>query len=604
MINNHPKKEWSSYLHTITQLSNVGIWEYNLDTGSLIWDETMWKLHGTAPQSSPEIFHASHLPELLEAMEQSETYEREYSMTSPDGKLLHLRKRGTLHINDDQQRLIVGVCWDITAEKERQKTLERSLQQDRLFVNQSPSAIAMFDREVKYLAASDKWREDYGLINQDIIGKSHYDIFPEIGDNWKEIHQNSLKGRVNKSEDERFLRADGTVQWISWDVRPWYDIDGQVGGIMMITQDVTLRHNAMEYLRISEEKFRKAFSSSAVGMAIVDMRGKWLEVNNQLCEMMEYSVDELLKTNFQELTHPDDLKVGLDTLRKIKSGEIESCELHKRYISKTGKTIWAITSIAIIKDDQHKPLYNVAQITNISNLKAAEQKLTKANEKLEEKNKELMQFSYIASHDLREPLNTVQSFVRLLEMDYLDKRDQRFDDYIQFIKESTDRMDHMVSLLLDYSRLTKDVVFGPVDLNNVVKDVLNDLHDLIQTKEAKITVDKNLESIIGSEVQLRILFQNLISNALKFCPKNIAPEIIIGQDRTDRTIYVKDNGLGIDPLYHQRIFEIFQRLNHREEYPGSGIGLANCKKIVDKHGGKIWVESELGKGAKFCLQLN
>lgn len=221
-------------------------------------------------------------------------------------------------------------------------------------------------------------------------------------------------------------------------------------------------------------------------------------------------------------------------------------------------------------------------------------------------NAELEQFAYVASHDLREPLRMVTSFVQLIEQKYQDKLDADGTQYIRFVVDGARRMDGLINDLLEYARVgTHAKEFTAVDCNAAVQVALKNLDVAIRENHAAITVAGLLPTVEGDDVQLTQLFQNLIANGIKFRRADEPPRIEIAavRDRNEWVFSVRDNGIGIEPKFFERIFVIFQRLHARDEYSGTGIGLAVCKKIVERHGGRIWVESEPGQGSTFYFIL-
>jgi len=225
-------------------------------------------------------------------------------------------------------------------------------------------------------------------------------------------------------------------------------------------------------------------------------------------------------------------------------------------------------------------------------------------EDLKKSNQELEQFAYVASHDLQEPLRMVSSFVQLLSIRYKDKLDSNANEFIAYAYDGSLRMQKMIQDLLQYSRIqTKGEVFHKIDAADLLRQVLNNLQTKIEETEAVISVG-DLPVINGDESQLIRLFQNLIANAIKFC-RDKKPEIHISskQLKDEWLFTVQDNGIGIDLQYQQKIFLIFQRLNTREEFGGTGIGLAICKRIVERHKGKIWFESKPGEGTTMYFTI-
>lgn len=234
-----------------------------------------------------------------------------------------------------------------------------------------------------------------------------------------------------------------------------------------------------------------------------------------------------------------------------------------------------------------------------------ERKKHEAIATLELKNKELEQFNYIASHDLQEPLRTVSNYIQILEEDFSSELSNEARGHLQTIGLAASRMRILVRSLLDFSRLGHDRKLVLTDCNIIVQNVIADLDNLIKTTQTTITVE-TLPEVNAYETELRQLFQNLINNAIKFRRKNVPPEINIGNRKNNEyfEFHVTDNGIGISPNHFDRIFHIFQRLNSEREFEGYGIGLANCKKIAEMHGGNIWVESDLGKGSTFHFSIS
>ncbi len=219
-------------------------------------------------------------------------------------------------------------------------------------------------------------------------------------------------------------------------------------------------------------------------------------------------------------------------------------------------------------------------------------------------NSELEQFAYIASHDLQEPLLTITNFVGLFEKKYSERLDENAQQYLQFIVLATTKMQRLIKHLLDFSRVGRDISFGVVHCNKVLEKVIAELKPFILESKAKITFS-SLPVLKGSEIEMERLFFNLISNAIKFRKKNIIPEVTITAEEkeTEFIFAIKDNGIGMEKKYFGKIFTIFQRLPNASEYKGSGIGLATVKKIVNLHGGKVWVESTLGVGSTFYFNI-
>jgi len=254
-------------------------------------------------------------------------------------------------------------------------------------------------------------------------------------------------------------------------------------------------------------------------------------------------------------------------------------------------------------DENKNPRGSVSAFMDVTERKEAEIKMAELLKALERSNRELEQFAYITSHDLKEPLRMISSFTKLLENRYKDHIDIATDNYIQFIVEGTERMQKLLDDLLAYSRINNEVKYEPVVLSQVVNESIHNLNVAIAENNAQITVDP-LPKVIANRTQMIQLFQNLIANAIKFQSENTPKIHISSEKKLDKYyISVEDNGIGIDTKNIQRIFKVFQRLHTIDEYDGTGIGLSIIKKIVEHHRGSVWVKSKLGEGSTFYFSL-
>ncbi len=232
------------------------------------------------------------------------------------------------------------------------------------------------------------------------------------------------------------------------------------------------------------------------------------------------------------------------------------------------------------------------------------EELEKLNKQLKIKNYEMEQFAYIASHDLQEPVRTISNFAKLLSTNYAGKFDETADKSFQFIIEASDRMSSLIKGLLDYSRIGRELYLKTVDCNKLVEETIDDLSTRIEETQAKLKLER-LPEVLANPTDLRLVFQNLINNAIKFRKEGLNPSITISaiEQESMWEFSCKDNGIGIAPEHRNKIFQIFQRLHNRKAYEGTGIGLSHCRKIVELHGGEIWVESQLNEGSTFYFTL-
>jgi PAS domain S-box-containing protein len=366
----------------------------------------------------------------------------------------------------------------------------------------------------------------------------------------------------------------------------------------------------------AQQKFQGLLESAPDAIVIMCAKGKIQLVNKQCEQIFGYQKNELVGHNV-ELLLPERFRamqqeqprliydfpgvrstdIGLEVLGRRKNGEEFPVEISLSPL----ETEEGLLVTAAIRDiSEKKRLEKEIREANVT----LEKKVQQRTAELEIKNKELEQFAYVASHDLQEPLRTTSSFVELLRKQYHGRLDENADRYIDYVIQASDRMKTLIKDLLDYSRIGREKQFEPVDCNLAFAEVIADLAEVIKENDAVITAGP-LPVVNAFPTELKLLFQNLISNSIKFKKPGVAPHIEVStiKENGHWHFQIRDNGIGIDKQYQQRIFIIFQRLHNRSVYEGSGIGLAHCKKIVELHGGKIWVESEIGRGSTFHFTL-
>jgi two-component system cell cycle sensor histidine kinase/response regulator CckA len=276
---------------------------------------------------------------------------------------------------------------DSHVESERRRRTEDALAASesllRQFIKYTPAAVAMLDRELRYIQASDRWLTDYHLAGQDLAGRSHYEVFPEISERWHDVHRRVLAGAVESCEEDPFPRADGSLDWLQWEVRPWFDAGGEVGGVIMFTQVVTERKRIAEKLRESEERLQSAMQHSPIGMALVAPDGRWTDVNAAFSEIVGYTKEELLRIDFQTVSHPDDLAADLENVRRMLAGEIDAYQMEKRYVHKSGRVIWAQLNVSLVLHPDGTPRHFISQVQDISERKRSDAALRAGEARLQ-----------------------------------------------------------------------------------------------------------------------------------------------------------------------------------------------------------------------------
>jgi len=351
----------------------------------------------------------------------------------------------------------------------------------------------------------------------------------------------------------------------------------------------------------TSELFRILFHRSPIGTYIAQ-NGVFRLVNRQLAYILGYDEDELIGGPALGFVLAEDKEaVRENAIRMLKAG----CSLgyEFRIVTKQARVKWVMETVAPVYYQRKRA--TLGSLIDVTERKQVEERLKQITAEMQRSNTELEQFAYVISHDLQEPLRMVSSYTQLLAKRYSNKLDSDADEFISYAVDGAKRMQILLQDLLEYSRVgTRGKPFALVNCEHVVQQAMANLKIAIEESGASVSYDV-LPTVVGDEGQLVQVFQNLIGNAIKF-RRDEPPQVRISARRRNSmvTFSIEDNGIGISSQHSQSIFEIFRRLHTREEYPGTGMGLAICKKIAERHGGTISVVSQPGKGSTFHFSVN
>ncbi|MFC6767939.1 PAS domain-containing sensor histidine kinase [Natrinema soli] len=393
-------------------------------------------------------------------------------------------------------------------------------------------------------------------------------------------------------------RPDGEWYTLNGVFRPVTNDEGDVVSIFVSGRDITARKKRERELEESEQRYRTLAEHFPNGVVtLFDHDLTYTLAAGQGFGKIPVDPSEAEGKRFGDVW-PEETSDTLEpALRAALEGEERTIELE--YAGRE----WVLYTVPIT-DSRGDVFAGVSMAHDITERKEYQRRLEETIDRLEESNRRLEQFAYAASHDLQEPLRMVSSYLQLIESRYADELDEDGEEFLAFAVDGADRMRNMIDGLLAYSRIeTQGDPLEPVGLDSVLESVLADLQFQIEETDAEITTD-TLPRVEGDASQLRQVFQNLLSNALEYSGDE-PPRVFVDAERRGRewVISVHDEGIGIDPEDQERVFEVFQRLHSREEYSGTGIGLALCQRIIERHGGEIWVDSEPGEGATFSFTL-
>ena len=378
--------------------------------------------------------------------------------------------------------------------------------------------------------------------------------------------------------------------------------NSRVGMIEGSNVDVIERPRTAAALQESETRYRTLLEHLPQKIFMKDRRFRWVTINERFARDLGIRPADVVGKVDSDF-FPKELadKYRAADTRVMETGQPE--ELEASYLEQ-GQERWARTIKAPVKDGTGAVVGVCGIFADITDRKRAEAALRKALADVERSNKELEQFAYVASHDLQEPLRMISSYTQLLAERYGEQLDDKARKYIGYAVDGAIRLQAQINDLLTFSRVgSRGKPLEPTDSHAALGEAIRNLSATIEESRA-LVVNDDLPTVRADAVQLALVFQNLVANAIKFRGEESPRVHVSARDQgTEWVFSVKDNGIGIDPKYAERLFVIFQRLHTREEYPGSGIGLAICRRIVERHGGRIWFESELGKGSTFFFTV-
>jgi PAS domain S-box-containing protein len=643
------KEENAERLRMAIESTQLGTWEYYPLSGKLHWSPECRKIYGIAEGQQVDFgAFADHIhpddKEYVETKIQAAMdphgngdYDITYRIIRFDnGQIRWIHPRGKVYFDAEKRvKQFIGTVVDITTYKTYEETLLESEQRARIALEAADMGTFKWTIGDPHFYASDRFREIFGFKGQEILSRE--EVMKRFHPEDKPIREKAIEEAYktnNLAYEIRVIWPDQSVHWVKVNGKIIPGPDGQLSRMYGIALDTTDKKNeealleklvaertlslmrSNEALKKSEERYSKmAEEVQDYAILLLSNEGIILNWNKGAQRIKGYQEAEIVGKHFRIFYLPDDQQSKLPE-SLIKKASDEGRAMHEGWrIRKDSTVFWGSVVITALHDDRNNIIGFTKVTRDLTERKLAEDRLQQYAHELEEQNKELEQFAYIASHDLQEPLRKIQTFTEILER-HIDDPEQR-KKYLERIHSSANRMSQLINSVLDYSRLSvADIKLEPVDLMLVIENVITDLELQISERGVDMQIGK-LPMVKGFQVQLQQLFFNLIGNAIKFSEKNPRielasrlvkakelmqyPSLQPGMDYVE--IMVRDNGIGFEQKYADKIFTIFQRLHGQKTYPGTGIGLALCKKIIDNHKGYIRAESEPGKGSSFFVYL-
>jgi len=507
----------------------------------------------------------------------------------------------------------------LKAEVSGRKRADEGFRRLAAVVRDSNDAVMLLDFEGNILAWNRGAENMYGWSEAEALQMNIRDTVPEDKRQQALAFAKALAaGKIVESFETQRVTKDGRVLEVWSAITLLRDDEGRPTAIAATERDITGRKRAEEDLR----RLAAVVRDSNDAVMLLDFEGNILAWNRGAENMYGWSEAEALQMNIRDTVPEDKRQQALAFAKDLAAGKIvESFETQR--VTKDGRVLEVWSTITLLRDDEGKPAAIAATERDITQRKRAEEELKTLNESLEQRvaertavaerhadelartNADLQDFTYVVSHDLKEPLRGIDAFSTFLAEDYADKLDEQGRKYIGVLRDSATRMNALIEDLLVLTRIGRTRgEFATASVESLLQDVRRNLAFALEEKNVDLRIQSDLPTITCQPPHLRQVFQNLISNAIKFNDKpQPVVEIACHEDDSVYTFSVRDNGIGIDERYYERIFRIFQRLGRREDYEGTGAGLTISKKIVEAHGGKIWLESKVGQGSTFLFTI-
>jgi PAS domain S-box-containing protein len=508
---------------------------------------------------------------------------------------------------------VLSFAQDITEQQKLAAALLESEQTNRALVQSLPDLLVRMTRDGIYLDV--RTNEGIKLLNPEKVrvGASIFEVFPpELAQdrlNWIQTTLTTNEVQIQEYQ----LHIDGEIHYEEARIVPC-----GINEVLIIVRDVTDRKIIEAALRESEERFRLAFDDAAIGMALVALDGRFLQVNLALCEITGYSEVELIGTFFPDITHPDDLSIDLEYMQQILTGKCRTYQIEKRYIHKSGNLVWGLLAVSVVKDQQGNCLYFVTQIQDISE----RHKIDRIKN----------DFISIVSHELRTPLTAIRGALGILETGVLDNRPEKAKYMLQVAVNNSDRLVRLVNDILDLERLESgkvQLVMEMCQIADLMQQAIESVQVLANQALVKMEMTPLVAEVRAAPDAIVQALINLLSNAIKFSPPNSTiwltaqfnHQKLVSEGETVKVenyqsspdlastpyilFQIKDQGRGIPADKLKTVFGKFQQvdISDSRQKGGTGLGLAICKSIVQQHGGEIWAESTLGQGSIFYFTL-
>ncbi|MER3318257.1 MAG: PAS domain S-box protein [Allomuricauda sp.] len=601
------------------RVARIGGWEVDLVNDKIYWSHITKEIHEVDENYIPNLADAisfykegysrTTISKLVkEAMEYGKAWDTELQIITAQNKEVWVRAIGEPEIINGKCVRLIGTFQDIDRRKKTE--IEYYKVSDRLALATDKAGIGIWEYDIKRneLLWDSNMYSLYGIEESDFKGVFEAwesCVLPEDLERSSNEVKDAIEGKKNFDTTFRVKWPNGDIRWIKAEATVTRDNNGEATKMIGVNVDITELKTTELQLETSEESLQGAFENSSIGMALVALDGKFIKVNQSLCESLGYSNEELLQLTFQDITHPDDLEIDLASLGEVVEGKRSTYQIEKRYFDKSGQLVYILLTVTSVKNLDGTLSHFISQIVDISPRIKAEKKLKNLLQLTTNQNDSLLNFAHIVSHNLRSNAANLTMICKFLSEDGLKQEEQK--EMIHMLSRASEGLNETITHLNEVVqvKLETDKKLKEVHLRNTFDKILEDVNALIL--ENKINVNINIPdnfNVKGVPAYIESIFLNLTTNAIKYRDPEKEPTLTIQSYIEDQFIVlsVEDNGRGIDlERYGKKIFGMYKTFHGNTD--ARGIGLFITKNQIESMGGTIEVESEVGVGTKFKVKL-
>jgi PAS domain S-box-containing protein len=625
-------REHSAFLEQAQESVGLGWWVLDPDQEHMItWSAQAHRIYGLDPaqfdgraETLASLVHPDDLPmvsaAIAAALAGGPPYQVEHRIIRPDGSLRWVLQAAVVERDDaGAPGRMLGICQDITDRKRIEVEIRASAAYNRSLIDASLNPMFTVGRNGAISDVNAATERATGYGRAELLGTGFRDYFtePDLAQAGCEL---AFAEGSARDYPLQLRHRDGHIISVLCNAAVYRDQSGQVLGVLATARDVTETERLQAALRASEGRLRVLFDHTPIGIGELALSGDLVRINRSFCQFIGYTADEVLSMRpLEDLIYPDDVEADPVIRQRLLSGEIDSYAAVRRFVRKDGGLVWGEVQRSLVRDPDGSPLLYVGTVRDVTAQREAEAevrvltaeleaRVEQRTAELERSNENLQAFSYSVAHDLRTPLRGLSGFSEALIEDYGELLGDTGRGYAGRIQAASERMGMIIDDLLRLAQVSRaDMSLVPVDLSAEVAAIADDLRSGDAGRRVSFTIQEGVW-VTADRILIRAVLENLVENAWKFTAgrDDATIEFATAATEDDTTVccYVRDNGVGFDPAYVNKLFQPFQRLHTIDEFPGIGVGLASVQRIIERHGGRTWAEGAVDDGATFYFTLD